>query len=203
MRIRIPPFSSPNWNSCRACACCVMCVLCACEVSEVGRVVVSSRARGRWTQVISRSTTPLACVSFAALSHHGIIRARPVSILTSLSCSLWVVHILNFTVIYSLYTEPFGKVGRPHRSISLQKKNYKIGWYILALLHIRPFVPVPNCLLSRFWNRDMASGTKASRFLSWVAEPGQNVPDAKIFFAPRGIRSQDFLPTVWFSCQLT
>ena len=39
--------------------------------------------------------------------------------------------------------------------------------------------------------------------LSRVAEPGQNIPDAKNFFAPRGIRSQDFLPSVWFSCQLT
>jgi len=31
------------------------------------------------------------------------------------------------------------------------------------LLQIWPFVPVPNWLLSRFWNRDKASGTKASR----------------------------------------
>jgi len=51
---------------------------------------------------------------------------------------------------------------------------------------------------SQFWNRDMASG-----ILSRVAEPGQNVPDAKNFFAPRGIRSQDLLPSVWFPCQLT
>jgi len=32
-----------------------------------------------------------------------------------------------------------------------------------TLLQIWPFVPVPNWLLSRFWNRDKASGTKASR----------------------------------------
>ena len=31
----------------------------------------------------------------------------------------------------------------------------------LTLLQIQPFVPVPNWLLSRFWNRDKASGTKA------------------------------------------
>ena len=73
----------------------------------------------------------------------------------------------------------------------------------VSLLQIRHFVPVPQGHLSRFWNRDSPSGTKASRLLSRVAKPGQNVPNTKIFFAPRGIRSQDFLPTVWFSCQLT
>ena len=71
------------------------------------------------------------------------------------------------------------------------------------LLQIQPFVPVPNWLLSRFWNRDMACGTKASRLLSQVAEPGQNVPDAKKIFTPRGVRSQHLLPSVWFLCQLT
>ena len=55
-----------------------------------------------------------------------------------------------------------------------------------SLLHIQPFVPVPNWLLSRFCNRDKASGTKASRLLFQVAEPGQKVPDVKKnFCTPR------------------
>ena len=56
---------------------------------------------------------------------------------------------------------------------------------LIPLLQIRPFVPDPNWLLSR------------------VAEPGQNVPHAKIFFAPRGIGFQDLLSSAWFPCQLT
>jgi len=44
--------------------------------------------------------------------------------------------------------------------------------WTLTLLQIRPFVPVLNWLLSRFWNRAMAFGTEASRLLSRVAEPG-------------------------------
>ena len=54
-----------------------------------------------------------------------------------------------------------------------------------ALLQIQPFVPVPNWLLSRFWNRDMTSGA----FVPGV-ELGQNVPDAKIFFCT----SRDSIP---------
>ena len=42
----------------------------------------------------------------------------------------------------------------------------------LTLLQIQPFVPVPNWLLSRFWNRDKASGTKASMLLSRVGRTG-------------------------------
>ena len=63
----------------------------------------------------------------------------------------------------------------------------------------------PGCqpLLSRFWNRDKASGTKASRLLSRVAEPGQKVLDVKKFFAHHGIRSQDLLLSTWFPYQLT
>ena len=68
-----------------------------------------------------------------------------------------------------------------------------------TLLQIQPFVPVPNWLLSRFWNRDKASGTKASR----VEEPGQKVPDVKNFFAHYGIRSQDLLLNAWFTYQFT
>ena len=56
-----------------------------------------------------------------------------------------------------------------------------------TLLQIQPVVPVPNWLLSRFCNRDKASGTKVSRLLSRVAEPGQKVPDVKKFFAHHGI----------------
>jgi len=62
---------------------------------------------------------------------------------------------------------------------------------------------LPTPLLSRFWNRDKASGTKASRLLSRVAEPGQKVLDVKKFFAHHGIRSQDLLPSTWFPYQLT
>ena len=58
-------------------------------------------------------------------------------------------------------------------------------------------------LLSRFWNRDKASRTKALRLLSRVAEPGQKVLDVKKNSAHRGIRSQDLLPSVWFPYQLT
>ena len=42
-----------------------------------------------------------------------------------------------------------------------------------------------------------------SRLLSRVEEPGQKVPDVKIFFAHHGIRSQDLLPSAYFPCQLT
>ena len=73
----------------------------------------------------------------------------------------------------------------------------------VSLLQIRPFVPVPKGHLSRFWDRDSPSGTKDWRLLSRVAEPGLNVPDAKKFFVPRGIRYQDLLPSAWFLCQLT
>jgi len=70
----------------------------------------------------------------------------------------------------------------------------------VSLLQIRPFVPVPQGHLSRFWNRDSPSGTKSWTLLSRVAEPGQNIPHAKKFFAPRGIRSQGLLSSTWFSC---
>ena len=72
-----------------------------------------------------------------------------------------------------------------------------------SLLHKWSVVPVANPFLSRFWNRDKASGTKASRLLFRVVEPGQKVPDVKIFFAHHGIRSQDLLPSAYFPCQLT
>jgi len=62
---------------------------------------------------------------------------------------------------------------------------------------------LPTPFLSRFWNRDKASGTKASRLLSRVAEPGQKVLDVKKNFAHHGIRSQDLLPSTWFPYQLT
>ena len=42
---------------------------------------------------------------------------------------------------------------------------------------------LPTPFLSRFWNRDKASGTKAS---SRVAEPGQKVLDVKIFLHTTG-----------------
>ena len=62
-----------------------------------------------------------------------------------------------------------------------------------------------NSLLSQF-HRAICPG-----FGTGIRLPGQkaggrtgtNVPHAKIFFAPRGIRSQDLLSSAWFSCQLT
>ena len=57
----------------RACVCCVMCVR---EVSEVVGRVVSSRARSvDPSHQPLHDTARLRCVSFAALSHHGIICA--------------------------------------------------------------------------------------------------------------------------------
>ena len=91
-----------------------------------------------------------------------------------------------------------------HAKFKISKLSHRMRILHASLLQNRSFVPVPNCLLSRFWNRDKASGTKASRLLSRVAEPGQNwdmasgtktsrvaesgqnVSDAKIFLHPAG-----------------
>ena len=62
-------------------------------------------------------------------------------------------------------------------------------WLSLTLLQIGPFVPVPKGYLSRFWNRDSAAGTK---LLSWVVEPGQNVPRAKKSLRPAGFEPKTY-----------
>lgn len=117
--------------------------MCAAHTSERTCVRCGERrvtsSHGRWTQVISRFTTPLASAWALPLPPSHIMASSvqyyPVSILTSLSCSELYVRILSFTVfkfhtIPSPWEKSWDKDYTHHIDFSSKKQIQKTKWLI-------------------------------------------------------------------------